>query len=224
METRTARGPVENAMRRSSFTVLTAGAMQETGEATERMLNEITGHLCTPIDGAPGESVGFLCKWDRRGYRMAYHVVGDADRPSAKVVVDWMERDEAYDEDLDGADPAITFDTCREYEEQCDRCTQDGLDQAARAMWDAVRDACEEWWGFEESLRDRGNKKGARSHNRRLAITLDAYAQMFDALGCRLSYAQDWTDPCEHVWEVRVSSTGGASVSGCLRSWAKPNW
>lgn len=120
----------------------------------------------------------------------------------------------------------ITFETAEEYEAQCRIMEESGLDKASRAIWEACKADAEKFWEFEERIRDRAwtnAETHARNHNRKFVAVLDTYRKAFEAIGCRLDYETDWSDPCERVHTVRATSIYGGTL-GYLRSYGHDKW
>ena len=220
-----AKADTNEAARLFTHTILACDSVPMEGSTGEslRFQDELSGlgFTVTWATGEPGAD-GFVWVRDVHVYRDSTWDRTDGDpRPVPYEVGD--ECDELF-EDIPAAGPAIAFDTCEEYEAQCERCTQAGVDRAAREVWDALKAEAEEFWGFEERLRDRGRVDAAKRHMRTFKAKLDTYERVFAALGAQLVVSTDWADPTERVWEIKVHGTDSVWVSGCLRCWGKANW
>lgn len=123
--------------------------------------------------------------------------------------------------------PAITFDTTEEYEAQCDRCTEYGIDLAARKIWEAIKEDMEASWAKEEELRGYGcaeGNKAAKRTNLQAKRRLDAYTNAMKAIGYDLKVQVDPFDECKHIFDVVAFNTSENFTIGCIRSYSKANW
>lgn len=121
--------------------------------------------------------------------------------------------------------PAITFDTCEEYEAQCERCTEAGIAEAADRIWEVVKADMDKTWKLEEQYRGfrcSEARKQAKRVNIQARRRLDTYASVLLPLGYKLSYFADKSDECHHIFDVKVTSDN--RVVGSLRCYLKDSW
>lgn len=223
-------------------------ARQESNEAARMLTHEVLGMGGTPMEGGNGSvpgwySLAFQGEADGLGYTVTYRTGEEDELGFVKVENVRVYRDarfdrkegdpkpvpfevsEVCDEVFEDA-PAITFATAEEYEVQCERMEKSGVDDASRAVWETVKADAEDFWKFEERIRDRttsAREMRAKSHNRRFAVVLDTYKKAFEAMGCHLTYVTDWSDPCERIHTVRATGIYGNTL-GCLHSYGHDNW
>lgn len=124
----------------------------------------------------------------------------------------------------DNASNEITF-TNEEYLKQLDVIARDAADELARAIWESVKRDAEEYWKFEERLRNRKHPSDLhiKSHNSKFVAVLDTYKKTFEAIGCTFNYDTDYTDPCERVCTVKATGIFGNTL-GYLISYGNDSW
>lgn len=200
---------------------------QFSSEDCRELLRALTGVECVPCEGGVGvaghASLDYYEERSGKGYRVLYSWENDFENDAAELRYA-ITRHETWDRHAMTTTDAIAFDTPEEYEAQCRLMEEGGLDKASRAIWEACKADAEEFWRFEERIRDRGRGDArARSHNRRFVAVLDTYGKAFEAIGCHLSYEIDMFDPCERVHTVSATGIYGNTI-GHLRSYGHDGW
>lgn len=179
------------------------------------------GYTMTYEVGEPDE-LGFVTVTNVRVYRNSAfdRKEGDATKPFE------ISECEDVETPLEPKD-AITFDNHEEYEAQCERMRQSGIDDASRAVWEAVKTDAERFWKVENMIRDRAASPArdlrATNHNKRFSVVLDTYTKAFAAMGCALTYEQDWSDPCERIHTIKATGIYGNTI-GYLRDLGHDKW
>jgi hypothetical protein len=122
------------------------------------------------------------------------------------------------------SEPAITFNTAEEYEAQCKRMEEFGIDTAGNKVWEACKADMEGVWVIEDELRacykreaNPEYQRRIRKGNRQARLMLEAYCNALQALGVELTWQLTVFDETEHIHKVTACRRG--YVVGCIASY-----
>ena len=119
---------------------------------------------------------------------------------------------------------AITFKTTEDYEAQCKRMEEFGIDTAGNRVWEACKADMEAVWENEDELRacykresNPEYERRIRKGNRMAIRMLETYDKALQALGVELTWQLTVFDETKHIHKVTACRRG--YVVGCIASW-----
>lgn len=113
---------------------------------------------------------------------------------------------------------AITFKNAEDYEAQCERCTEYGIDKAGNMIWEVLKAETEEAWEKEEKMiRNDVDDYNIRRFNNELRVMLETYRKALMPIGVSLTIERSVLSEINHIHKVTATRRG--YVVGCIAYW-----